>query len=187
VVHTPTLEAGEKQIAVAKQAADAAMLNARAVIALQLPIIRVKPDTLGNGQSHIEGTFSEYCDVHTLTFSNLGPTKAFPVEIRCGWTIGERLPHEPTYLVTEAFLPNYIFEPDPKVTPRKTLQFHMPLKPGEWSLICGGKLPLWFYCSFGYDDFMGTRHDAGFCWRWQNIGHGMDWRVDATPTYNRKT
>jgi hypothetical protein len=168
-------------------AADAAKLSVQSAIALQLPIIRVKPDSLGHGDSHDGETVTEHCLVPVLTFFNLGPTKAFPVEIRCGWTLGEKLPEEPIFLVTETFLPNIIFEPDPKAEPRKFLRFNMPLRAGEWPLICGGKLPLWFYCVFGYDDFMATRHDARFCWRWQNIGFGMGWRVDDTPAYNRKT
>jgi hypothetical protein len=65
------------------------------------------------------------------------------------------------------------------------LDFEMPLRLGDWSLISRGELPLWFYCSL--DDFMETRHEAAFCWQWQNIGRGMDWRPDETPAYNRKT
>ncbi len=99
---------------------------------------------------------------------NSPATKAFPIEIRYGWTIGdEALPVEPRYLAADTFPPNLIFEPDPKATSRKFLEFDMPLKLGEWSLICGDKLNLWFYCTFAYADFMQTRHDAGFCWRWR--------------------
>jgi hypothetical protein len=171
----------------ARDGAKAADLSARATIALQLPIIRVKPHSLGHGDSRDGEIVTEHCSIHYLTFFNLGLTKAFPVEVRCGWTIGEELPVEPIFLVTETFLPNIIFEPDPKAESRKFLEFEIPLRPGEWSLIRGGKLGLWFYCNFGYDDFMGDRHDAVFCWRWQNGGLGMDWGVDDTPAYNRKT
>lgn len=164
-----------------------AKLSVQSAIAPQLPIIRVKPDSLGHGDSHDGETVTEHCWVPFLTCFNLGPTKAFPVEVRCGWTIGDKLPEKLILQFTETFLPNIIFEPDPKAEPRKSLQFVMPLRAGECPLICGGKLPLWFYCVFGYDDFMGTRHDARFCWRWQNIGLGMGWRVDDTPAYNRKT
>jgi hypothetical protein len=62
-------DTGEKQIAVAKEsadaakaAADAASLSARAAIALQLPIIRVRPDSLGHGVTQGEKTI-ESCDV----------------------------------------------------------------------------------------------------------------------------
>lgn len=171
----------------AKISADAAYLSARAAIALQLPIIRIEPETIGHGDS-IEGeVHTEFCWVHFLTFFNLGPTKAFPIEIRCGWTVGGELPGEPSYLAAETFLPNLIFEPDPKLSSQKRLEFDIPLKPGEWSLICGDKLNFWFYCIFTYEDFMQTRHGARFCWRWRNIGMGMGWRIDDTPAYNQKT
>ncbi len=167
-------------------AADAAKLSAQAVIALQLPIIRAKPDSLAHEDSNDRGIVTKQCYIFSLTFFNLGLTKAFPVEVRCGWTIGEKLPEEPIYLETEIFPPNLIIEPDPNGGLSKSLNFAMPLRPGEWSLICGGKRSLWFYCNFYYDDFMGARHGTRFCWRWQNVGVGMGWHVDETPTYNHK-
>jgi hypothetical protein len=51
-----------------------------------------------------------------------------------------------------------------------------PVEHGDWSLICSGRKEVWFYCVLSYDDFMQTRRDAGFCWKWQNIGNGMAWR-----------
>jgi hypothetical protein len=169
-----------RSIEATEVAAEAAMLSARSAIALQLPIIRIKPHALGRGQSSDGQSISEYCSVEFLTFYNLGLTKAFPVEVRYGWAIGETLVGQRTFLTTETFPPNLIYEPDPTSEQRMFLQFNMPLKPGEWSLICETRLPLWFSCTFGYDDFMGKRHDVAFCWRWQQVGKGMDWRVDET-------
>lgn len=169
-----------RSIEATELAAEAAMLSARSAIALQLPIIRIKPHALNKGQLSDGQSISEYCSVEYLTVSNLGSTKAFPVEVRYGWAIGETLVGQRTFLTTETFPPNLIYEPDPMSEQRKVLRFNMPLKPGEWSLICETRLPLWFYCTFGYDDFMGKRHDVAFCWRWQRVGMGMDWRVDET-------
>jgi hypothetical protein len=180
-------KAGERQIAAAQDAAHAALLTARAGIALQLPIIRIKPESLGHGDVSDGTTVSEHCSVHCVTFSNLGPTRAFPIELLCGWTIGKELPDEASYPIIESLTPNLILEPDPKATLRLTLSFDMPLNSGEWSLICSGKLDVWFYCVLVYDDFMQTRHQVGYCWRWQNVGGGMDWRPNNTPAYNRKT
>jgi hypothetical protein len=68
-----------------------------------------------------------------------------------------------------------IFEPEPVITQRKSLASSFELSPGDWALICGGKLDLWFYCVLAYADFMQTRHEASFCWRWQDVGMGMGW------------
>lgn len=169
----------------ARIAAEAADRSARAAIGIQLPIIRIRPDDLGHGDSVVGGEPYEECTVHSVVLSNLGATKAFPTEILYGWTMGEVLPGKPSYRASDKFLPNIILDPDPKVTPRKTLTLGMPLKPGEWSKICGGNY-LWFYCTLLYDDFMETRREAAFCWRWAYVGSGVAWRPDNTPAYNRK-
>ncbi|WLB64659.1 hypothetical protein QIH96_05285 [Bradyrhizobium japonicum] len=173
-------------IGVAQKSADAAMLSAQAAVAIQLPIIRITPEKLSHGDGHTGGQTFEECSVDAVLLSNLGPTKAFPVEILHGWAIGNELPPEPNYRFIDAFNANFILEPDPKTTPRKRLTLAMPLEPGQWPEILKGNY-LWFYCSLHYDDFMGTRHSHGFCWRWANVGMGLAWRVDDTPAYNRRT
>jgi|SRR4029077_3641355 len=172
-------------LVIARRSAEAAMLGARAAIGIQLPIIKITPDDLSHGDSVVGGEPYEECTVHSVVISNLGATKAFPMEILYGWTVGETLPEKPSYRASDKFLPNFILEPDPKVTPRKTLTLGMPLEAGEWTRICAGNY-LWFYCTLLYDDFMETRREAAFCWRWAYIGGGVAWRPDNTPAYNRK-
>ncbi|UGY28167.1 hypothetical protein HU675_0016180 [Bradyrhizobium septentrionale] len=169
------------------KAAEAAALSARAGIAIQLPIVRIVPDNLGWGDVVEAGKHRAYCSVMAITFSNLGPTRAFPVEVRYGIKIGTPLPAEPVYTFTEAFIPNLIFEPDRKITPRKRLNGDVDIDSSQWPLICQGQIDVWFYCALAYDDFMQTRHETAFCWRWQNVGMGMAWREFEVPTYTRKT
>lgn len=165
-------------------AASAADRSARAAIALQLPIIGIRPDelghkTAGSGQEQIES-----CYVRVVTLTNLGPTKAFPKEILYGWTFGDGLPAEPNYRYIESFLPNTFLEDGgPK---NKRLPGLMVLKKGQWSEICKGNR-LWFYCDLLYEDFMGERRSHGFCWRWAYTGMALGWRIEDAPTYNRKT
>jgi hypothetical protein len=181
-------EGAERQTRAAQTAADAAMLSARAAIALESPLIRAAPNNLSHGASFSDGVRTESCAVHYLTFSNLGETRAFPVSIRYGWTIGTKLPIEPIYSVSNAFPLDSVFDANTSdIRPFAFTGFDMPLKDGEWQLICEGKLPLWLYCSLSYEDFMGTRHDQGFCWQWRNVGGGMGWRKDSTHGYNNKT
>lgn len=171
----------------ARIAANAADLSARAAIALQLPIIRVTPATLGWGDSIQNEVLYAYCDVGSVTFSNLGETKAFPIEFRYGLTVGEPLPSSPSYKFTESFVPNLIFEPVRTVTPMKRLAGTFMIGSGDWPKICVGEIQVWFYCVLTFEDFMQVRHDAAFCWKWTSTGSGMAWSADATPAYTKKT
>jgi hypothetical protein len=171
----------------ARIAANAADRSARAAIALQLPIIRIHPDKLGHGDTLLAGGLKfEECSVSSVVISNLGPTKAFPLEILYGFTIGNDLPSEPSYRYLDRFPTNIIFEPNVQFLPRKSLTMAMPLKTGQRADILKGNY-LWFYCALRYEDFMGEIHSHGFCWRWAYVGSGLDWRGDDTPAYNRKT
>jgi hypothetical protein len=170
----------------ARISANAADRSARAAIAVQLPIIRIHPEDLGRGDGKIGGLSYEECSVAAVILSNLGPTKAFPLEILYGFTIGNELPPEPSYRYLESFLPNFILDIDPSTTPRKRLTMAMPLKPGEGPNILKGNY-LWFYCALRYEDFMGEIHSHGFCWQWSYGGAGLAWRIDDSPAYNRKT
>lgn len=176
----------KESIGVAQKSADAAMLGAQAAVAIQLPIIRITPEKLAHTDGHTGGQTFEECSVDAVVLSNLGPTKAFPIEILHGWAIGDELPLEPNYRFIDSFNTNFILEPDPKTTPRKRLTLAMPLEPGQWPEILKGNY-LWFYCSLHYEDFMGAKHSHGFCWQWANLGMGLGWRVDDTPAYNRRT
>jgi len=166
----------------AKTAAQAADLSARAAIALQLPIIRVQPDSL----SREEFPQSENCYVNSVTVSNMGARKAFPKEIIYGWTVGEVLPDKPKYTSADKFPLNSILEPDIQKSVMQSLTGVQLLKKGEWSKICRGNY-LWFYCTIFYDDFMEETRSHGFCWRWSDIGMGMGWRADTKTAYNQKT
>jgi hypothetical protein len=179
----------QEQMETARIGANAADLSARAAIALELPIIRVEPEGLGFGTAQTEGGGQvHYCVIASLLFSNLGRTKAFPIEVKCGWTVGKELPKDPIYKYTKLFKIGLIFEPDPKTTPRLNLNDLMiDLPEGAYDQIRGKNIELWFYCQIGYLDFMQTRHEAGFCWRRFETFGGGGFIVDGTPSYNRKT
>jgi hypothetical protein len=81
-----------------------------------------------------------------------------------------------------------IFEPNPPEPLRQFLTFEMPLEDNGWELITRGATSFWFYCLLVHEDFMGTRHEIGFCWQWQPAaGASGRWWEDDTPAYNRKT
>lgn len=164
------------------------MLSARAAIALQLPVFRIIPDSASVGDTRIgDGDLRAYCTVNGVKFQNIGTTRAHPIEIRYGYKLAGPLPALPSYQFAETFLPENIFEPDPKVTPFKNLNGDIEILPEDWPLICTGRKEFWFYCDFTFEDFMEVRHDVSFCWKWTYVGSGMAWRRDRTPAYNRKT
>lgn len=168
-------------------AAKAADLSARSAVALHLPLIRIRPDSLSHGDGIAGGSEYEECSIPGVKISNLGSTRAFPTEILYGWSIGDQLPPEPRYQYSDLFQPNYIIEPDPKITPYKRLTMAKSLEKGQWARITLGNY-CWFYCMFVYDDFMDERRTHGFCWRWASRGGpGMEWIEERAPAYNRKT
>jgi hypothetical protein len=167
-------------------AARAADLSAKAVIALQLPIIRARqPSSLGHGQSTAVGVTREDCWIPHVEFWNNGSTKAFPVEVHYGIIVGNKpLPKLPLYDATVFFEVNETYEPNTRVPYRVNLpECRRELTDGQWSEIRQGKLGVTFYCLLAYFDFMDTRREVGFCWRWES----QRWVPDATPAYNRKT
>src|SRR5206468_1190438 len=103
----------EKMWAVTKVAADAADRSARAAIGIELPIIQIVPDGIGWGDTLEDGIQRHYCSVGQFTFKNVGRTKAFPTEFRCGWTLGATLPSEPIYQYLKTFGIGSIIEPMP--------------------------------------------------------------------------
>jgi hypothetical protein len=179
-------QSSEKMWNATKIAADAADRSARAAIGLQLPIIRMRPDKLDHDDAVIDGKPNEECSVSRVLLANLGSMEAFPKEILYGFTVGADLPPQPSYGYTDKFTINFILKPAAGMDTQKRLTFGVPLEAGQWSNILKGNY-LWFYCALLYDDSMGEPHSHGFCWRWANVGMGLDWRIDDTPAYNRKT
>src|ERR1700730_18561949 len=178
--------AGERQIAVARTAANAADLSARAAIALELPIIRIEIDTLGHGESFDGTTRTESCYINLVQVTNRGAKKAFPKEIIYGWAVGDARPDEPAYEHLDKFPHNSILDANSQNLVSQRLTGVHILNAGEWSKICRGNY-LWFYCAIIYEDFMEETHSHGFCWRWTNIGMGVALRRNPAPAYNRKT
>jgi hypothetical protein len=177
-----------QSLAPAQAAADAALLSARAAIAIELPIIRAEAGKLGYGTSQDGAGQRRYVYIDNLMLSNLGRTKAFPVEIQFGCTIGDKLPEVPTYPHTKPFRTNAILEPDPKGSaevPLREFDFDAPAE--IYERLRSNSVKLWFYCNLVYLDFMDARHEVGFCWRQvESFGMGV-FRADPTLAYNKKT
>ena len=152
-----------------------------------MPVIRVEPGRFVWGKSS-EGDQpeTEYFDIQWFDLANLGRTNAYPIEIRWGWFVGDKLPDTPIYVFRKPFDIDAILKPE--VSGEIQVRSEMLLTPGDAWKILRNNTKLWLYCSLTYDYFMQTRHDAGFCWlRYETFGKG-GFRLEATaPAYNRKT
>jgi len=179
-------KAGEKQIAAAQKAADAAMLSAKAAIGLELPLIQVTPDKLGAVSVSSGDELQVFYSVGAVRIGNRGRTRAFPLHIEWGWSLGDRLPDKPVYSGVSEFRNDVFFDPD-KIMSKNLPDCTIQIPTGDGYAVDRGTKNLWFYCCFIYQDFMETSHEARFCWRRTNVGASMAWRPDATPAYNRKT
>jgi hypothetical protein len=169
----------------ARLAANAADLSARAAVAIELPIIRIDPDNGSFGVRQEFGIRTEELLIQHVGFKNDGRTKAFPIEVAFGWTVGDTLPANPVYRHTKPFGVDSIIGPDILQVDNVNLCIDLP--DGGYDQLRSGSTNFWFYCRFAYLDFMQTRHEAGFCWsRFEGIGGGRFVR-DETPAYNRRT
>jgi hypothetical protein len=181
--------AGERQIEVARTAANAADLSARAAIAIELPVIKAEPDQFGFGsKQNGDGPRIEYCGVGLVNFANLGRTQAFPVEVQYGWTFGKNLPAIPGYAFTKRFRIDDIINQGGGtafLNLDEDFAFEQGADPSEE--VRRATSGLWFYCCIVYLDFMQNRHESGFCWRRHEVRGSGFFLVDSTPAYNRKT
>jgi hypothetical protein len=160
--------------------------STRAAIAIELPIIGAEPEGYSWGQRRI-GTdpLIDSFGIHDIVFFNLGRTKAMPIEIRLGHSVGNKLPRGPVYPFSKVFTVGMVIETERFLKPIHEFEFDVP--PGTLAGIKAGTSRLWFYCSLIYEDFMRTQHEAGFCWEWVYRTRGSVFQPDPTPAYNQKT
>jgi hypothetical protein len=169
-------------------AANAADLSARAAIAIELPIIRANAGKLGYGTGQDERGQRHHVWVSGVIFSNLGRTKAFPIEVQIGCIIGDRLPKTPVYRFMGPFDTNAILNPVPEPAIEISLtKFEFEALPDIYERLRARSTNLWFYCNLIYLDFMQTRHESGFCWKCHETAGMGTLLEDPTPAYNRKT
>lgn len=175
-------EAGERQIAIAKQAADAATLSAKAAIGMELPIIRTHgnvglirikdnleqsdfPKIFRSGGVYSTGTPGKNNILVGIDFKNHGRTTAFPTKIDVGWIVEATIPPEPNYFVSAVFPPTAIIKEGDDVTSAPRIEKIVELSESDQSALTDGTKILWVYASLHYRDFMNLPHEARFCWR----------------------
>lgn len=158
-------------------AANAAALSANAAIRIELPVLRVRgsqiemigvdADADPNGPYGgvvIEGLPTQHTAISDIEVKNFGRTSAFPVSVALGYSAVERLPPKPIYQKT-------VLRPEGSViekgeTGHMEVHFGIHLTDSEFEQIRSETVPLWFYFSISFRDFMGDTHEARFCFKW---------------------
>ncbi len=162
---------------VTRKTANAAEMNARAVIGLEIPILRARLAELTSLREPMpeKGSFSGGIDsyppgkhsaVGHIEFINYGRTPAFPVKFDAGWMVSERLPAEPVYLKSCDIPHAAVIRPDDDYTIDAC--FGINITEAEVAVCRAEKAWLWFYGKLSYTDFLGMDREAKFCWRFKN-------------------
>ena len=164
-------------VEVTEKAANAAELSARAAIGIELPIIRaitadmVSTDKLiGDAEPYggivNDGPPTKYSAIGCIRFENHGRTPAFPEKISVGWKFAEKLPETPQYITTTNLNHAEVIKPGESFT--TDTHYGIELTDEELKMTISNRSWLWFYGCLFYTDFMNTKREARFCWRFAN-------------------
>jgi hypothetical protein len=164
-------------VSTTRKAAEAAELNARAAIGIELPVIRaitadlVATNRLIGSNEPYGGTVNDnhptkYSAVGIIHFENHGRTPAFPEKLSVGWTVATKLPEEPAYSITSSLNHAAVIKPGGDFV--SDTHYSIELTDEELKATSENISWLWFYGCLYYTDFMNTNREFRFCWRFAN-------------------
>jgi hypothetical protein len=184
-------KSNEKMWVVTKIAADAAALNARAAIGVELPIIRTirfpgfirreKQEDIGKGGILMQGDIGQFSELVNVEFQNVGRTPAFPIQFDVGWSVTPNLGDEPQYLISVPCHPSAVIRDSEGTFDAPRLSKLVELTAEERAMINKKKSPIWPYVSLYYTDFLNEPHEARFCWPLLGKGGAIP------PAYTKRT
>jgi hypothetical protein len=169
--------AGEKQIAVAKQAAEAAEkaalaaeLGARASVWVELPCLYISRidaiDEEGDWTEHERLKPDHAYTIHVI-FSNVGRSAAAVTNVTVQFGVFGKLPFPPRYPSRTEF-PTVI---EPKKDFAACPLVATVLSESDASAIADGSKYLWLWGYIRFEDFMESEHEIGFLGRWHADGN----------------
>jgi hypothetical protein len=159
-------------------AAQAAELNARAAIGIELPIVRaVPPDALMHTEDLIgkdepysggvdDGPPTKYSAVPSIEFTNEGRTPAFLTRLSVGWAASKELPASPMFWRSDRLGHAAVLLPGRGYGANR--DYGIELSDDELAAIQKDEAWLWLYGSLEYTDFLGEKRQTRFCWRYAN-------------------
>lgn len=160
-----------------KLAANAAELNARAAIGIELPILRLAPQELVSTDKLIgpnepyaggvdDGPPTKFSAVGGFHIKNYGRTPAFPYEIAVGWIVANSLPAAVQYTQRNRLNHAAVIKPDEEFY--ADVHYGIELTDDEIMAAASDNCWLWFYGCVYYTDFLQAKREARFCWRYAN-------------------
>ncbi len=176
----------QAQLAIAKGASDAAMLQAKAAIAVELPSLRLVSPTL-TGPTRPDGTrlipggtdLPEWC-CFICSLENAGRTQAELIMYSIEWDVVPVLVGDPEYKVAFPISPDTVIKQSE--LKKHFIQYKFQLQAGHIELIKNQKSYLWIFGNIKYFDFMGDLHEKRFCYKWLGVnaaqvptGFIVDW------------
>jgi hypothetical protein len=148
----------------AKRSAEAASLQARAMVGAELPRLELSYVNLANSdQSVRQALRAPSIDIQ---FSNYGRTTALLIETCVEVRLGHTLPSEPTYGFVD-MLPVVEAVEGGKSVGAAAHRRLGDLSDTQVQGLLGGLDNLWVYGFVRFRDFLGMQHKMGFCLRWR--------------------
>ena len=147
----------------ARRSAEAASLQARALVGAELPRLELGSVTLANSdQSVRQALRAPSIDIQ---FTNYGRTTALLIEKCVEVRLGHALPSEPTYDFVDV-LPVVEAVESGKSIGAAAHRRLGDLSDTQVQGLLGGLNNLWVYGFVRFRDFLGMQHKMGFCLRW---------------------
>jgi hypothetical protein len=186
---------GDKQLEVARKAADAASLNAQAVIRMQVPYVIFNLRLFGpqTNDAEVVGYPGEASTLR-IGVEVVGRGIVEPIGIRAQWSVVEMLPEIPQYESGHNIhcVPGSVsWKPE---NPCWHWSCPLTLQEDEIATISEKGKRLWVFGYLSFNDVIGNPHETRFCARWEAFHPQPDGPKsmfiydERTPiSYSRKT
>jgi hypothetical protein len=176
-------KAGDAQIAIAKQAADAAVLNAKAAIGVELPIIIFELELhRESGTTGIVTDAPGKLSILKILYKNMGRSAAEMLRLCVEWRVIDILPERAVFERMIDFAPGSMLD---SAVAEQTIP--MELQGAEVAAIKNKTKSLWVYGFLRYKDFIGDQHQTPYCARWDLGTKRFIYDPNIPSTYIQKT
>jgi hypothetical protein len=179
----------------ARITAEAADLNARAVVAAELPILAPSGMSLKDPGGAIVVGYLPQKSIFNINFRNSGRTAAELIGQSIEWVVASVLQDLPGYKSSFPFTPGTFVDPG-KYLPTAIHNFVIELRRDEVEDISQETRFLWIYGYISFKDFLGYSHEQRWCAKWQpfvtapdgtRTSMGFVYDSSTPPGYTRRT
>ncbi|WP_166141439.1 hypothetical protein [Methylosinus sp. RM1] len=174
----------KESLKLAKEAADAALLNAKAAVMVALPFLEVVEHPTKPGYARRAGAAGDPYPASghvVLRITNFGQTPADLREIRHGLHVGDPFPATPHYAARMPAPANSVVKKDES---NGVIGLDFAPSDSESDALRSGA-SAWVFGEIGYADFMGGMRHKRFCLKWNRPQGGFDNDPNAPQDYIR--